>query len=155
MTRPKRQRLSEGRAWHRTVTAVVIRDMGKCWICGHWGARSADHVIPDTEGGKSVMDNLKAAHGVGSPCPDCSIAAGKPVFCNEIKSMGSVERARRVITEKTGLRLPVGDETRPGPEGRLWLRSWYRSTRASAARGDKGEGDKEQEREADGYAVTS
>lgn len=103
------------------VSAVVIRDFGKCHLCGHYGAKSADHLIPDTEGGKPVLDNLKAVHAVGSPCPDCSLAAGKPMYCNEIRNALSVERARRIITERTGLRLPVGETGPFESEGRDWL----------------------------------
>jgi len=117
--RPKRQHLAEGRAWRRTTDAVVIRDWGKCHICFHYGAKSADHIVPDTEGGKPTMDNLKAAHGLGSPCPDCSTAAQKPIYCNEIRGAMSVERARRRIRELT--RLPIEDpKTYRGPEGRDW-----------------------------------
>jgi len=100
--------------WFLVILGAVI-------ICGHYGARSADHIIPDTEGGKPVADNLKAVHGVGSPCPECSGAAGKPVYCNEIRGGYSIERARRKIEERTGLRLPVGETTGPSlPEGRDW-----------------------------------
>jgi len=71
------------------------------------------------------VKNLKAAHGYPKGCPDCTIAAvkrgGKPVYCNEIRQYGSVERARRKIEERTGLRLPIGD-TATVPEGRdCWL----------------------------------
>ena len=120
LTRPKRRHLSEGRPWHRMVSFVVQRDFGRCHICGHYGARSADHIVPDTEGGKPTADNLKAAHGVGSPCVECSYAAGKPVYCNEIRGGYSIERARRIIEKRTGLSLPVGDQAPSGPEGRDW-----------------------------------
>jgi hypothetical protein len=117
--RPKRFGNAAGRPWLRLVKAVVQRDFGRCWICGHYGAKSADHVVPETEGGETTLDNLKAAHAVGSPCTDCSYAAGKPIFCNELKGGYSVERARRKIEERTGLRL--GGEAPSGPEGRDWL----------------------------------
>jgi hypothetical protein len=116
MTRPKRGHGADGRAWRRLVQQVVQRDLGKCWICGHWGAHSADHVIPDTEGGPSNMANLKAAHGYPRPCLVCSKAAGHPIYCNEIRGMGTVERARRIIEERTGLSLEEAGPSRP--EGR-------------------------------------
>jgi hypothetical protein len=121
LRRPPRQRLAEGRSWRRRVGQVVVRDYGKCHICGHYGAKSADHIIPDTEGGSSNMDNLKAVHGVGSPCPDCSIAAGKPIYCNEIRQAMSIGRARRLIEQRTGLTL-CREQDPSGPEGRDWLR---------------------------------
>lgn len=118
--RPKRQPLAEGRAWRRTVAQVVVRDHGLCHLCGHYGAKSADHIIPDTEGGKPVAGNLKAVHAVGSPCADCTIAAGRPVYCNEIRGGYSIARARRILRERTGLRMPE-DREATGPEGREWL----------------------------------
>lgn len=105
--RPKRGQNAQGRAWRRLVSQTVIRDHGRCWLCGHWSAKSADHIIPDTEGGPTVSDNLNAAHARGSPCPDCSIAAGKQVCCNERRQYGSWERARRKLEEATGLTLPM------------------------------------------------
>jgi 5-methylcytosine-specific restriction endonuclease McrA len=117
--RPKRSKDAEGATWRRIVAFVVKRDAGKCHICGHFGAYSADHVIPDTEGGSSRPDNLKAVHGYPKACLDCSRAAGKPVYCNEIRGAMSVDRARRKIEERTGLTLG----TQPGavqPEGREW-----------------------------------
>src|SRR5208282_6527437 len=107
-SRPTRKRYrAEGAVWHRIVKSVVSRDFGVCWICGHPGARSADHVIPLTERPDLDLDaaNLRAAHGVPHPCPVCSVAAtvkaGKEVkvFCNEIKQGWSTERARRVIAD--------------------------------------------------------
>lgn len=107
-----------GRRWARLVALVVARDHGKCWVCCHWAAHSADHVIPVTEDPSREWDltNLKAVHSWPRGCPDCTIAAGKPVYCNQLKSMGSVERARRIISERTGLDLS-GDTPR-APEGR-------------------------------------
>jgi hypothetical protein len=87
------------------VAQIVVRDHGRCWVCGHYGSHSADHVIPDAEGGKSTWDNLRAVHAYPKGCGPCTAAAGRPIYCNEIKNMGSVERARRIIEERTGLRL--------------------------------------------------
>lgn len=98
---------SDGRAWRRLRSQVVIRDHGQCWICGHYGAKSADHIWPRTEGGPNLPENLNASHARGSPCPDCSIAAGRKVCCNERRQYGSWERARRKIETATRLRLPL------------------------------------------------
>ena len=97
------------------VTQVVVRDHGKCHLCFHFGAHSADHLVPDTEGGLSTPDNLKAVHAYPRGCGVCTAAAGKPVYCNEIRQYGSIERARRKIEERTGLRLA---EIPYAPEGR-------------------------------------
>jgi hypothetical protein len=79
--------------------------MGAAGVCFHYGAHSGDHVVPDTEGGKSTPENVKAIHAYPRRCGVCTAAAGRPVYCNEIKGMGSVERARRIIEERTGLKL--------------------------------------------------
>lgn len=122
--RPKRSKDAAGAIWRRTVKYVVQRDAGICWICHHAAAKSADHIIPDTEGGSSRPDNLKAVHSVGSPCPECSRAAGKPIYCNEIRSFGSVERARRRISDRTGLTLDGPRAAESEPEGREWLSAY-------------------------------
>jgi hypothetical protein len=89
----------------------------------HWQAYSADHIVPVTEDPSREWDlsNAKAAHAWPKGCPDCTIAAAKlgngPVYCNSIKGPMSVERARRLISERTGLQL-LRTETRP--EGRDW-----------------------------------
>lgn len=111
--------------WRRMVKEVVRRDAGKCWICGHFGAKSADHVIPVTEAPELAMDlsNLKAAHSYPGGCTECSRASkdGRQIYCNEIKSAMSVERARRVIEERTGLPLtPATRDDAPEAEGRPW-----------------------------------
>lgn len=98
------------------VPQVVQRDLGKCWICLHYGARSADHVIPDAEGGRASMDNLKAAHGYPHQCLVCSEAAGEPIYCNQIKHALSLAHARRLIEERTG--ITIGDTGPSRPEGR-------------------------------------
>lgn len=121
--RPKRSKGAEGSAWRRTVKYVVNRDAGKCHICNHFGGTSADHLVPDTEGGSSTPDNLKAVHGYPHPCKECSAAAGKNIFCNEIRGAMSVVRARRIIEERTGLVIGRKSGCDPRePEGRdFWL----------------------------------
>ncbi|PZG47479.1 hypothetical protein C1I98_13325 [Spongiactinospora gelatinilytica] len=42
-----------------------------CWICGHDGADTADHVIPLSLGGDPLApENLRPAHGVRG-CRTC------------------------------------------------------------------------------------
>jgi hypothetical protein len=114
------------------VAHVVGRDSGVCWICGHPGAGVGDHVIPVAERLDLELDvsNIKAAHGYlksgGGECPVCSAAAtvkaGKEVkiYCNEIKGGLSAERARRIISERTGMRIAPGQKT----EGNSGERDW-------------------------------
>jgi hypothetical protein len=127
-SRPTRYRgRAEGAVWRRIVQHVVSRDFGVCSICRHPGAKSADHVISVTE--RPDLDlaasNLKAAHGWPHPCETCSAAAvargGKPVYCNEVKQAMSLERARRVIAERTGLPL---DKDAPAERKASGERDW-------------------------------
>lgn len=110
-TRKRNRHGAEGAVWRRIVTWVVNRDKGICHICTHAGATTADHLISVTERPDLALThtNLKAAHAYPHACPVCSEAAerrgGKPVYCNEIKQGYSLERARRLIEERTGLSL--------------------------------------------------
>jgi hypothetical protein len=108
------------------VAHVVGRDFGVCHVCGHTEAKSADHILPVAERPdlELTASNLKAVHGWPHPCPVCSAAAvargGKPVYCNEIRSSMSTERARRIISERTGTRIAPGQKT----EGNSGERDW-------------------------------
>lgn len=120
-----------GAAGHRweVFTQLVFATYGDTclpgYLCGHGGARTVDHIQPITENPAAVFDlaNCRPAHGStrgrGNACPVCSEAAGKPVNCNSIKGWGSPERARRLISERTGLPMP-GDEpaAKPGQPAR-------------------------------------
>lgn len=110
---------AEGSVWRRVVDFVVDRDLGLCHVCRHPGAKSADHdPFPVTERPDLAMSasNLKAVHGWPNACPVCSAASqargGKRIYCNELKSSGTTERARRIISERTGLVLDskTGDQ---------------------------------------------
>lgn len=127
--RPKRYGAEGGGRWARMVAHVVQRDAGLCHICGHFGGKSADHLIPVTERPDLALEvsNLKAAHAYPNGCPECSAASvargGKPVYCNELRGMGSVARARRIIEERTGAPLAQPDprSSPPTREGRdIW-----------------------------------
>lgn len=125
---PRPRRPGGGRRWLRLVQIVVRRDFGKCWICGHYGARSADHVVPCSEDEAQFwkMDNVRAAHGYPHGCTDCTIAAQqlgvdtRPVYCNEIRQDDPIDKGRKRIERRTGLTLPAGMQAPSGPEGRDW-----------------------------------
>lgn len=59
---PPRYPSATGRPWRRARAAVLARST-LCWLCGHGGADSVDHVIPRSRGG-SLLDpsNLRPAH---------------------------------------------------------------------------------------------
>src|SRR5215472_4348099 len=99
----------QGRAWRRLAKQIVVRDCGRCHLCGHYGANSADHLISETEGGPTESRNLKAVHGHPKPCAACSSAAGKAIYCNQIRGGYSIERAVRILRKLTGLDLPAGN----------------------------------------------
>lgn len=96
-------RRAAGHRWEAVVRAVVDRDGGLCWVCKHGGARHGDHVIPVTERPDLMleMSNVRAVHGApGNPCAACTAACGgRKVHCNQLKGMGSLARARRIIAE--------------------------------------------------------
>jgi len=86
---------------YRKNRATILADSDLCWLCGHPGAHTADHVVPyklwprDAYGellpGFNDVANLRPAHGtMGSrlinPCPIC----GK--LCNQVR------KTRKVIS---------------------------------------------------------
>jgi hypothetical protein len=68
---------------YRTTAAAMLAESDLCWLCGHNGARTADHIIPvkdwlDRFGnydGVNHRSNLAPAHGTRgrqlNPCPTC------------------------------------------------------------------------------------
>lgn len=117
----QRPRRPGGHRWERHKKLVVQRDFGRCHLCGHYGARSADHLVPASQDEALFWDmgNTKAAHAYPNGCTECSFAAGFPIYCNEIRQDDPVEKGRARIERKTGLRL-CRDEAPPAPEGRDW-----------------------------------
>lgn len=126
----RRERRIGGRQWARFAKYVVDYYGGLCF-CGHGGARTADHVIADTERPDREwrIEDFRPAHGTpGNPCPVCSRECGQNIWCNQLKGSGSVERALRVIAEKKaahqGGKTPPEREKpgiRPQPDpGRAW-----------------------------------
>lgn len=51
-----------GYEWQQKSRAVIERDAGWCYLCGQYGADTADHVIPKALGGTDDLDNLRASH---------------------------------------------------------------------------------------------
>lgn len=96
----RRERCEHGRGV--SLAKLIARDDSICWICGGIvdeedftidengnfaaGRRypSVDHVVPLSRGGKNDMSNAKLAH----------------CFCNAIKSAGTVDEARRKLSER-------------------------------------------------------
>lgn len=52
--------------WSTRRSAVLVRDGGRCFLCGGYGADEADHVVPVFEGGTHDLTNLAAVHA--DPC---------------------------------------------------------------------------------------
>jgi 5-methylcytosine-specific restriction endonuclease McrA len=44
----------------------MLRDEGRCHVCGEYGSDEVDHVIPLSEGGADDMDNRAPIHS--TPC---------------------------------------------------------------------------------------
>jgi hypothetical protein len=91
-----------GHRWVAFARSVIDHYGGLCHICGHGGGRQPDHLEPVTERPELAFDlsNCRPAHGApGNPCLQCSAAAGRKIHCNQLRGMGSVARARRIIAE--------------------------------------------------------
>jgi len=81
---------------YRVAVATCIANSDLCGLCGHHGARTADHIIPvdewlrryGTYDGVNDQTNLQPAHGtkgpINNPCHQCR-AAGRNGMCNQSK----------------------------------------------------------------------
>jgi len=66
-------RRGTGDYWYRKNRATVLSQSDLCWLCGHRGAATADHVITDKEWPRDTtgrklpgfddVTNLRPAHG--------------------------------------------------------------------------------------------
>jgi hypothetical protein len=82
-----------GSAYRRAV-ATLLAQSDLCWLCGHPGAHTADHVITvkrwltlhGTYAGVNHPTNMRPAHGtkgpVTNPCPVCGL------LCNQVRGDG-------------------------------------------------------------------
>lgn len=48
--------------WESLKRFVIARDRGVCYICGEGGSDSVDHIVPKSEGGSDLTENLAAVH---------------------------------------------------------------------------------------------
>ena len=99
-----------GREWERIKASVLEFHHRVCHLCGHPGAEQVDHIIPFTERADLATDpkNLRPAHGSSgtqsNPCATCNLN------CNNIRGMGSVARAKRIIAKRQGKAEEEGRE---------------------------------------------
>jgi predicted kinase len=94
-----------GRPWRR-VRAQVLARSRVCWICGHDGSDSVDHLTPVSRGGAPLdPGNLAPAHH--APCPTCGrrcntsrgVALGRGVTDGDgPPGMGTQGGGSRVVT---------------------------------------------------------
>lgn len=87
---------AEGARWHKFKQLVYATYGDSCVVCLHGGARAVDHVIPLTERPDLVFSlaNCRPIHDDKSRCPVCQ------QNCNSVKAGMSLERARRIISER-------------------------------------------------------
>lgn len=117
---------ARGRRWEAFARSAVAYYGGRCHICGCGGAKQPDHLVPVTEHPELEWElaNIRPAHGApGNACPSCSAKAGRPVYCNQIRSGLSAERARRIIAERIAENGNAPPPGRPQPDpgaGRPW-----------------------------------
>lgn len=78
MQRPTPPVRNDRAARRRLAPRVLRRDGGICHLCGKPGANSVDHLVPESQGGRTTSPNLKAAH----------------LLCNQVRGNGSIEAAR-------------------------------------------------------------
>lgn len=108
----REQRHPSGKLWNRTVANVISAYGGICHLCGHPGAKQADHVVAYAEGGDDSVSNLRPAHGSAgkqkNPCPVCGIN------CNNVRGALSLEAGRAKIQRR------MGEKPEPKDEGREW-----------------------------------
>lgn len=52
-----------GGRWVQQLRRLVLETYGDtCWICGHPGADTADHLTPRSRAGTDALANLRPAH---------------------------------------------------------------------------------------------
>ncbi|WP_200209119.1 HNH endonuclease [Micromonospora coerulea] len=59
-TLSRQQRGYDAEYQRNRVTLLAEDD--RCWLCGRYGANTADHVTPLSRGGTNDLSNLKPAH---------------------------------------------------------------------------------------------
>lgn len=110
----REQRHPSGRMWEAKVANVISYYNGICHLCGHPGAKQADHLVQYAEGGDDSLENLRPAHGSAgkqkNPCPVCGLN------CNNIRGALSVEAGKRKIARRQGITPEVKD----ADQGRDW-----------------------------------
>ena len=110
MTNP----LLHSQRW-RSFKPLVFATYGDvCHICGHGGARQVDHLESVTEHPELIfaLSNVRPAHGApGNRCLVCQ------QNCNQLRGGYSVERARKLIQERSA-QLPKPEP--PKDNGREW-----------------------------------
>jgi 5-methylcytosine-specific restriction endonuclease McrA len=65
---------------------VLLRDDGRCHICGEYGATEVDHVVP--------LSPLADPVGVGGADDPSNLAPVHPVPCHAEKTAEEAKRAR-------------------------------------------------------------
>ncbi|MFI2577710.1 hypothetical protein ACH5AJ_36555 [Streptomyces rochei] len=62
-----------GRPYRRARQQMFALHGSTCHLCGHEGARTADHLVPVAVDSTQPVDphGMRPAHGSGNPCPTC------------------------------------------------------------------------------------
>ncbi len=88
----------DGRPWRRRRKAV-LEASDVCWICGHAGADSVDHLEPLSRDGDPLdLDNLAPAHH--QPCPTCRRR------CNASRGVASARGSTVQVAEPAPIQSP-------------------------------------------------
>lgn len=80
-----------GRPYRRARAQMFATYGDTCHICGHAGAREADHLVPVSHDSDQPVDPhlMRPAHGGNAPCPVCGRA------CNAERGAGPIIRTLR------------------------------------------------------------
>ena len=93
---------------HARLKAQILKESTLCYLCGHEGADSIDHVIPVKMGGQTTRANLRPAH----------------LTCNKARGTMGVAEARMKLagSRDTPGRLPDGRYI--NAQGLIQSREW-------------------------------
>lgn len=83
---------------YRRARVVMFALYGDtCHLCGHRGARTADHLTPIKIAPDQPVSPLtmRPAHGRGSPCRECPSDNPKGRHCNESRGAREATKPRR------------------------------------------------------------
>ena len=121
-----------GRTNQKLRERVFAEYGSTCWLCGHEGADTIDHLVMISKGGSNDLENLRPAHG------------RKTEFC--VGNFSRKRGKRALIKERRQDPLNTDKEDRPNPNklivtyGEGWIKKQFRGTSSTLFYGVTGLG---------------